>query len=84
MDGRFVDDWDRPIPYGENKRVLAEACAARVGAVLRDCTFYSDGISDRPLLEAVGHPVAVNPDPRLRRIARHHGWPVVRWRATLG
>jgi phosphoserine phosphatase len=39
--------------------------------------FYTDSITDLPLLERVGHPVAVNPDPRLRRLARKRCWPIV-------
>lgn len=84
VDGAWVNDWDRPIPYGRNKRVLALAYADARGVDLRDCAFYSDGISDRPLLEAVGHPVAVNPDPRLRWVAWRRGWPVVRWERLSG
>ena len=38
--------------------------------------FYSDSITDLPLLEEVGHPIAVNPDPRLARLARRRGWPI--------
>ncbi len=83
-DGRFVDEWDRPVPYGANKRTLAERYAAGKGVDLADCTFYSDSSSDRPLLEAVGHPVAVNPDPWLRRVARRRGWTVETWTRTLG
>ena len=41
-----------------------------------ECSFYSDSIYDLPLLEAVGKPVAVNPDFRLRSIARRRGWQV--------
>jgi len=41
-----------------------------------ECSFYSDSINDLPLLEAVGKPVAVNPDFRLRRIARRRGWQI--------
>jgi phosphoserine phosphatase len=41
--------------------------------------FYTDSISDLPLLERVGHPVAVNPDPRLARLARKRGWPIERF-----
>ncbi len=41
------------------------------------CSFYSDSAYDLPLLEAVGHPVAVNPDRRLRRIARARGWDLM-------
>lgn len=49
---------------------------------LRDCesTFYSDSINDLPLLQAVRHPVAVNPDMRLAQVAAEHGWPVLQLR----
>jgi phosphoserine phosphatase len=40
-------------------------------------TAYSDSHTDLPFLEAVGHPVAVNPDRKLRRIASQRGWPVL-------
>jgi phosphoserine phosphatase len=46
---------------------------------LVDATFYSDSITDLPLLERVSHPVAVNPDARLRRIAERRGWRIERW-----
>jgi phosphoserine phosphatase len=42
---------------------------------------YGDSYSDRPLLEAVGHPVAVNPDPQLYRHAKSKQWPVAQWTA---
>jgi phosphoserine phosphatase len=47
---------------------------------LADCesTLYSDSINDLPLLSAVRHPVAVNPDPRLAAVATERGWPVIR------
>jgi len=49
---------------------------------LHDCesTFYSDSINDLPLLSAVRHPVAVNPDMRLAAVAAEHGWPVLQLR----
>jgi HAD superfamily hydrolase (TIGR01490 family) len=42
-----------------------------------DCSFFSDSIYDLPLLESVGKPVAVNPDHRLRRIARRRAWTII-------
>jgi HAD superfamily hydrolase (TIGR01490 family) len=56
-------------------RVLAFASAQ--GVPPAECAFYSDSIYDLPLLESVGRPVAVNPDVRLRRIARARGWPIM-------
>lgn len=42
-----------------------------------ESTFYSDSTNDLPLLEKVDHPVATNPDPRLREIARERGWRIL-------
>jgi phosphoserine phosphatase len=46
---------------------------------LSESSFYTDSISDLPMLMRVGTPVVVNPDPRLARTARKRGWPVERW-----
>ncbi len=67
--------------FGRGKLVHAEALATRLSVQLRDCAFYTDSVSDLPVMEAVGHPVAVNPDPRLRRTAHRRGWPVQDWGA---
>src|SRR5581483_7992134 len=63
--------------YGEGKAVAARELAAEHGYRLEDCHAYSDSITDLPLLEAVGHPHAVNPDRDLREIAVARGWPVL-------
>jgi HAD superfamily hydrolase (TIGR01490 family) len=68
-----------PLCFGAGKVVLAAQYAARFGAALSDALFYTDSHSDVPMLEAVGHPVAVNPDPRLRRLARQRRWQTVDW-----
>ena len=65
-----------PPCYGAGKVYWARRYAAARGIDLRDCWLYTDSLSDRPLLEAVGRPVAVNPDPRLKRLAIGRGWPV--------
>ena len=62
--------------YGEEKAAAARRLADEHGYDLADCHAYTDSITDLPLLEAVGHPVVVNPDRELRRIARERGWPV--------
>lgn len=80
---RFTTELERPIPYGEGKVHHAQQYLAQTGARLADAWFYSDSHSDLPLLRAVGHPVAVNPDLRLARVARQAGWPVRRWRELL-
>lgn len=65
--------------FGAGKLAAAQAYAAGVGIGLDACACYTDSTSDLPVLAAVGFPVAVNPDPRLARIARARGWPVVDW-----
>ncbi|MGM0576549.1 MAG: HAD family hydrolase [Myxococcota bacterium] len=62
--------------YGEGKLHAASRFAVERGASLESSWFYTDSIHDLPLLEVVGNPVAVNPDPRLERVARRRGWPV--------
>jgi HAD superfamily hydrolase (TIGR01490 family) len=63
--------------HGEGKAEAVRLLAADEGLDLTTSTAYSDSYSDVPFLEAVGRPVAANPDRRLRRIARERGWPVV-------
>jgi HAD superfamily hydrolase (TIGR01490 family) len=58
----------------KHRRVLRFIAAA--GERPESCSFWSDSSYDLPLLEAVGEPVAVCPDLRLRRVARARGWPI--------
>jgi len=50
---------------------------SRINPTLDASTAYSDSNTDLPFLEAVGHPVAVNPDRKLRRVAAQRGWPIL-------
>ena len=63
--------------HGEEKAKAVRELAVAEGLDLAACTAYSDSYTDVPFLEAVGHPVAANPDRKLRRIARERGWAVV-------
>lgn len=83
-DGYLTDELERPLPYGEGKEELARRYAEARGVDLADCYFYSDSLADLPLLEAVGQPVAVNPQRGLRAIAERRGWPVLYWRTRAG
>ncbi len=67
------------VCFGPGKLPHAQAEADRSGTVLRDAIFYTDSYSDLSVLEAVSSPVAVNPDPRLRRLALKRRWRVVDW-----
>lgn len=68
--------------FGEAKAARIRDLAAERGYRLQDCHAYSDSATDLPLLQAVGHPHAVNPDRTLRRVARQRGWPVLRFTGT--
>lgn len=74
--GRYTGDVEFYCA-GDNKALAARQLAAQQGYDLTRCHAYSDSISDLPLLEAVGHPTAVNPDRALRREAQQRGWPVL-------
>jgi HAD superfamily hydrolase (TIGR01490 family) len=73
--GRFEGP---PLLKEEKKRRVLEFLRAR-GERPENCAFYSDSILDLPLLEAVGQPVAVNPDALLARNARRRGWSILRF-----
>ena len=75
-DGRYTGQMEF-WAYGEAKASRLRELAAMRGYQLSDCYAYSDSVTDLPMLEAVGHPRAVNPDRALRKIARERDWPVL-------
>ena len=79
VDGCFTGQVVDPLCYAEGKKRRTSAWLEARGFSLRDATFYSDSITDLPLLEAVGTPVAVNPDIWLTRKARKRGWRIEQW-----
>ena len=82
MDGRYTGEIAYYC-YGAEKATAAAAIAQERGYRLADCYAYTDSITDLPLLEAVGHPVVVNPDRGLRRVAAERGWPVREFTAPV-
>jgi HAD superfamily hydrolase (TIGR01490 family) len=66
--------------YGLQKADAIRALAERSGVSLEDSYAYTDSITDVPMLDAVGHPVAVNPDRELRRLADERGWEIRNFR----
>ena len=76
-DGVYTGELDGPFCYGPGKVEAMLELARWEGLDLGQCYAYSDSHSDLPMLSAVGHPVAVNPDGKLERHARGNGWPVV-------
>ncbi|HWL42530.1 MAG TPA: HAD-IB family hydrolase [Ilumatobacter sp.] len=66
-----------PFTWATGKLAAVRAWATEHGVDLADSFAYSDSVYDAPLLNAVGHPVAVNPDPRLRLLAVATRWPTL-------
>ena len=66
-----------PIIEGANKANAIRSYCVREGLALDQCHGYSDSASDYAMLSVVGRPTAVNPDMRLRSIARAYNWPIL-------
>jgi putative phosphoserine phosphatase/1-acylglycerol-3-phosphate O-acyltransferase len=73
-DGRLTGELVGKACYGENKLDAVREFARQRRVSLKRSFFYANGAEDAALLDAVGHPVAVNPDGKLASIARHNGW----------
>lgn len=76
VDGTYTGRLLGPVLHGPAKLDAVVRLAGEQGWDLRHCSAYSDSVNDRPLLEGVGRPVAVNPDRHLRELADERGWPV--------
>ena len=75
-DGRYTGEIEY-YAYAEEKARAIEELAGELGYDLERSYAYSDSVTDVPMLEAVGHAHAVNPDKELRRVAASRGWPVL-------
>ena len=76
QDGKYTGEIGR-YTFGPEKAVAVLALAAERGYDLEGCYAYSDSATDIPMLEAVGHPFAVNADRALRKAAAERDWPLL-------
>ena len=79
VDGRFTGRDADVFTYRDGKAVRIRVLAEQQGIDLAASYAYSDSESDLPMLRLVGHPVAVNPDAELARIAIEEGWEILRF-----
>jgi HAD superfamily hydrolase (TIGR01490 family) len=79
VDGHYTGRAGGPFTYREGKAEAIRDLAQREGIDLAASWAYSDSESDLPMLRLVGHPVAVNPDKELAKVAREEGWEVMRF-----
>ncbi|HEY3241031.1 MAG TPA: HAD-IB family hydrolase, partial [Acidimicrobiia bacterium] len=84
VDGRLTGHLASVPPTGEARAMLLAEFAAAEHLDLRQAVAYADSASDLPMLESVGFPVAVNPEPKLATIARRRGWHVEHWTKAPG
>jgi HAD superfamily hydrolase (TIGR01490 family) len=78
-DGVYTGRPEGPFTYREGKAEAIRQVAEREGYDLSESWAYSDSESDLPMLRSVGHPVAVNPDDELEKVAREEGWEIMRF-----
>ena len=83
-DGRLTGHLTTLPPIGEARAILLADYAAEHSLSLEESVAYADSASDLAMLEAVGFPVAVNPESRLSAIARRRGWHVEHWAKAEG
>lgn len=76
IEGNKLGNFRKPNCYGEGKIELANRYLEIKRYKLEDCSFYSDSISDFPLLSKVKYPIVINPDKELEEIARRKEWPI--------
>ncbi len=78
-DGLLLGTFATPMCYAQGKVHHALRWAAEHDVDLTESYFYTDSYSDLPMLEVVGEPRIVSPDPRLRREAQRRDWPILNW-----
>ena len=83
-EGKYTGELVDVPPTGEARAQVMADYAAAEGLELSESVAYADSSSDLPMLEAVGFPVAVNPEVRLATIARKRGWLVEQWSKSSG
>jgi len=78
-DGRYIGKIDGGFVWGPGKLTAVRRWAESAGENLSESHAYSDSVYDAPLLTSVGHPHALNPDPRLAFLALARRWPIEYW-----
>ncbi len=79
INGYYTGKVIPPLPYSTGKRDILFTLVKEMDIHLEESFAYGDSISDKFILESVGYPHAINPDPLLKRIARKRKWIVEYW-----
>jgi HAD superfamily hydrolase (TIGR01490 family) len=81
-EGRYTGQIEQYM-YGPGKAKAMTAMAKAEGIDLSASYSYSDSATDLPMMEVVGHPVAVNPDSELRAVAEERGWEIREFQSAV-
>jgi HAD superfamily hydrolase (TIGR01490 family) len=79
-DGRLTGRPLGNLCYGDEKLVRLKGYCEKNNTALSDAWYYGDAIIDQPALSIVGHPVCVNPDHKLKKVAEKNSWRVYNWK----
>ncbi len=82
--GKLTDELTTVPPTGESRAMIMHEYAEAEGLRLDESVAYADSASDLPMLEAVGFPVAVNPEPKLAAVAQKRAWLTENWTKSPG
>jgi len=77
--GIFTGALEGPYIFGEQKYLSALAYCSEQGFDMTQCYYYGDAFTDRHVMEAVGNPICVTPDRKLKEYARDKSWKIVQW-----
>ncbi|MBU4254956.1 MAG: HAD-IB family hydrolase [Acidobacteria bacterium] len=79
IDGTYTGQALGPPCIGEEKLIRVQEYCREHGYTLKDAYYYADSILDLPALEAVGHPICINPDKKLAAEAKQRNWTIHSW-----
>lgn len=83
QDGTLTGKFKKPLCYKEGKVLYAQDFCQQHSLHFEKSYFYTDSVTDLPMLQLIQNPVAINPDPLLKRHAQKNGWPIEYWRTPL-
>jgi fatty acyl-CoA reductase len=83
-EGRYIAEIEMPLSFEQGKRDLVLSALERIGIPPGDACLYSDSPADRPLFEAIGTPILINPPKDFAKEGRERGWEVRQWKTRIG
>lgn len=84
VEGRFIAEIEPPLSFEEGKRDLVLTALSRYGISPQEACLYSDSPADRPLFEAIGKPILVNPPKEFAQEGKSRGWEIRQWKTRIG